>query len=288
MKKLIFRIALSVSLILALSDCGGGSQSNTHYEEIQEENIEEAEEEKGESASERADRIDDYLKGLSEETSDIQDKIQNWMDEILSDPQNNIQPSMISSKVNSYKRDLSTIMKKLDRSKEMIKEADLMESSFSIQIKEISTHVEVLEESLERFEKQYRDSYYKPEEEKKEVVRKIEEKSEKVTSRVEQGKTCYYIIASKKQLKEYKLTDKSFLKMSNLPSAPSVTQYFTSVGMNNLKEINLNSSKFKILTSQDKGSAFLVSKNPDGTKKLEILDPSEFWGSQNFLVIQID
>lgn len=287
MNKLSYLTILLVSCLVF--SCGSDSQKRVVEE--YDEDLEMVEDDEDETkASKAARKIESHIAKVEKNISDIQTQIDRWFTAVQT--QNSagdaIEPSEISKKVADFKKDLNKQQKNLDKVDGMITDAGLLKQPFSKDIKDISYKIEALNEALDKFDSQYQESYDKPRIEKEEIKKQVEKNSEKVTKSASEGKTCYYIVATKKELKEHKLNNKDFLNSSGLHSYSSELNYFTPSGINNLRTIQLGSKKAKILTSQGKGSSYLISENPDGTKVLEILDPDEFWRQQNFLVVQID
>lgn len=63
--------------------------------------------------------------------------------------------------------------------------------------------------------------------------------------------------------------------------------FFVQADKRTLTSIQLHSNKAKVVsTTQPKSSYEIVDVN--GQKVLRILNPSEFWGVSNYVVIQID
>ena len=62
--------------------------------------------------------------------------------------------------------------------------------------------------------------------------------------------------------------------------------YFTKADKRTLKTIHLNSKKAKVMTNQPADSYKIEDNN--GQKTLVITDPTRFWNTGNFIVIEID
>ncbi len=99
---------------------------------------------------------------------------------------------------------------------------------------------------------------------------------------------CYIAIGSKKELKEHNIIEGGgFLRKSKVLPSDFDKSFFTQADRRSLTSIPCHSSKAKIISkSQPEGSYEFVD---DGTQKvLRILNPGQFWGTSNYLVIQID
>lgn len=98
--------------------------------------------------------------------------------------------------------------------------------------------------------------------------------------------TCYYVVASKSELKKHNILQTPFLRKSKLMEGDFDKSFFTRSDKRNLQEIRLNDKKAKLLTTHPAGSYELIEK--DRGKVLKITNKPSFWGTSNYLVIQID
>lgn len=98
--------------------------------------------------------------------------------------------------------------------------------------------------------------------------------------------TCYYVVASKKELSEHKIIDSGFLRKTKVRSSDFDQSFFVTADKRTLTTIALHSRKAEVLTAQPKTSFRIVDQN--GQKVLEILDPAAFWRTTNYLVVKID
>ncbi len=96
---------------------------------------------------------------------------------------------------------------------------------------------------------------------------------------------CYYVIASKSQLKEHKIIETGFLRNLKLMKGDFDRDFFVTADKRSLKKLYLNADKAKILTNHPEGSYALV-EDVDGLV-LMIIDSCRFWNLSNFLVIQV-
>lgn len=99
--------------------------------------------------------------------------------------------------------------------------------------------------------------------------------------------TCYYAIGSKKELQSHNIIKSSFLRKTKILQGDFERNYFTAVDKRNFKSLALHSKKAKILSNQPTDS-YEISENASGQKTLVITNPSKFWGTTNYLIIQID
>lgn len=98
---------------------------------------------------------------------------------------------------------------------------------------------------------------------------------------------CYYVIGSKKELKEHKIIESGFLRKTKILPADFEMQYFTVGDMRTLKTLPLHSRKAKIVTNQPE-SSYTITETASGSKQINITDPARFWGANKILVVQID
>lgn len=98
--------------------------------------------------------------------------------------------------------------------------------------------------------------------------------------------TCYYVIASSKELKEHRILETGFLRKAKLLKGDFDQSFFSVGDKRTLTTLPLHSRKAKVLTNQPKGSYDIV--DIDGQKTLRILNADAFWSMSNYLVIQID
>ena len=105
----------------------------------------------------------------------------------------------------------------------------------------------------------------------------------RATSLTTQLKTGYYVLGSKKELKEHKILE----GRKDVLQGDFDKSWFTAVDKTTLRTINTYSKKCKVLTKQPKDS-YRIEKNADKIKSIVILDPDKFWGVSNYLVIQTD
>lgn len=96
--------------------------------------------------------------------------------------------------------------------------------------------------------------------------------------------TGYYIVASKKQLKEMGIAEGGLLAKKRLSTSGFSTQGFTEVDIRELSKIEINDKSPKILSSHPAESYELV-KNGDKTCTLIIKDQASFWSNSKFLVV---
>lgn len=98
--------------------------------------------------------------------------------------------------------------------------------------------------------------------------------------------TCYYVAATKSELKEHNIIESGFLRKTRLMEGDYDKGFFTVSDKRNLTVLPLNSGKVKILTKHPESSYEIMEE--DGRKVIRIKDPDAFWSLTNYLVIQKD
>ena len=98
---------------------------------------------------------------------------------------------------------------------------------------------------------------------------------------------CFYAIGSKKELKEHNIIESGFLRKTKVLPSDFDKSFFIQADKRTLTDISLHSTKAKVVsTAQPQSSYQIVDIN--GQKVLRITNPSAFWGTSNYVVIQID
>lgn len=97
---------------------------------------------------------------------------------------------------------------------------------------------------------------------------------------------CYYVIATKSELKDHKIIETGFLRKTKLMKGDFDQNFFTTADKRVLTSIALHSNKAEVLTNQPKNSYSIEDNN--GQKILKITNPDLFWSLGNYLVIKID
>lgn len=96
----------------------------------------------------------------------------------------------------------------------------------------------------------------------------------------------FYIIATKKELKDMGLIKKGVFTAAKLKPSTFDTSVFRQIDIREVTEIPLGSKDAKILSAMPEGSYELV-KDYDRTLKIVITDPASFWSITRYLVVMI-
>lgn len=111
------------------------------------------------------------------------------------------------------------------------------------------------------------------------------QQQEVINTQDEMLNTGYYLVAGKSRLKELGLLEGNFLTKKRLTRDGFSSEGFTKVDIRELSELPLGSKKVNILSSHPTNS-YELREQADGTQKLVIKDPSEFWSNTRFLVVK--
>lgn len=98
---------------------------------------------------------------------------------------------------------------------------------------------------------------------------------------------CFYAVGSKKELKDHNIIESGFLRKTKVLPGDFDKSFFIQADKRTLTSIPLHSKKAKVVsTAQPESSYEIVDVN--GQKVLRIISPAAFWGTSNYVVIQID
>lgn len=112
-----------------------------------------------------------------------------------------------------------------------------------------------------------------------------EETNQKLTNEMNR---VYYAIGSGSELKEHKLVESKFLRKTKvLQNGDFDEAYFTVADKRTLTSIPLASKKAKVMTGQPEDS-YTITENANGTKVLNITNPTRFWNAGIYLIVKTD
>lgn len=112
-----------------------------------------------------------------------------------------------------------------------------------------------------------------------------EEESERLTNALN---TCYYVVGSKKELKDNNIIKTGFLRKTKVMESDYELSYFTRADKRTLTELPLHSKKAKVLSKHPEGTYRIDEEPETKAKTLVILDTTRFWELSNFLIVQIN
>ncbi len=111
------------------------------------------------------------------------------------------------------------------------------------------------------------------------------QQQEVINTQDEMLNTGYYLVAGKSRLKELGLLEGNLFSKKRLTNDGFSANGFTKVDIRELNELPLGAKKVDILSSHPT-SSYELQTQADGTKKLVINDPSQFWSNSRFLVVK--
>lgn len=117
--------------------------------------------------------------------------------------------------------------------------------------------------------------------EKQNLQSENEQKSQTISTQDKQLNTAWYVFGTKKELKEQKIIDDGKVLQGSFNK-----NYFTKIDIRVDKEIKLYSKSARILTTHP-SSSYTLSKDTNGQYVLRISDPTSFWSTSKYLVVQV-
>lgn len=289
MKKLVI---LSLAFIAILASCG----KQEEQEGVTEQQLQDATHQELEAAVADRDQLLSLVNEISSGMAEIK-RLENIM--TVSNSVNGETPSQRAQ----IEADIAAIQQTLQQRREQLEKLErrLQQSSLNnrnlqqtietlrAQIDSQSAEIESLRASLEDAHRQIG--------ELNTTVDSLNTTVSTVTSQRDQAQaetqdlanemnTCYYVIASKKELKDHKIIESGFLRKTKIMQGEFDQSFFVTADRRTLHTIALHSKKAKMLTNHPAGSYQIVEQN--GQKVLKITNPDQFWSLTNYLVIQID
>lgn len=115
------------------------------------------------------------------------------------------------------------------------------------------------------------------------------EAAQQETVKVEnQMNTVYYAIGTKKELQNNNIIESKFLRSTKVMQGDFNEAYFTKGDKRTLNEISTGSKKIKKIYTPKPESSYTIVENPDKTKTIKILNPTDFWEVSPYLVVEVD
>lgn len=115
--------------------------------------------------------------------------------------------------------------------------------------------------------------------------RAVKNKLQSTTEELERG---FYIIGSKKELKEKNIiTSEGLFSSKKIMAGNYDTDLFTQVNVTQIEEIPLMSKKAKVLSNHPKNS-YALESDANGNQTLVIKNKVEFWSVSRYLVVQVN
>lgn len=117
--------------------------------------------------------------------------------------------------------------------------------------------------------------------EKQNLQNESNKKTETINTQDKQLNTAWFAFGTKKELKRQNVLVKGKVLQGSFNK-----NYFTKIDIRETRELKLYSNNAKILTSHPT-SSYSLTKDASGQYVLRISDPSTFWSTSKYLVVQV-
>lgn len=289
-KLAILFVTVGMTLV-SLSSCGSGENKSSLLAErdsLREENKQQA-------------LILDGLNATLDEISLMMDSITIHEDRLFMANNNSNEVTSNRDVIRNNIRQFELMLnRQKDRVKELeakLKESGANSSRLEKVIRQMKQQIEQKDNEIAELRSQLDNSRRSVEELRGHVTRlntqvsdlnqKNAEQDEALSRQDQMLNECYYLVASKKQLKAMGIvTGGNLFKKSKANLSNVSTDGFTAVDIRNFQTLNINAKKAKLLSPAPAGS-YTLEKEGNGWR-LIINDASVFWSVSNFLVIQTD
>ena len=181
--------------------------------------------------------------------------------ELINKLRNQLRQSSV--KGDELRRTLDNLTKELEEKDTQIKALMAELEAKNIQITELSTQVSNLETNVASLSEE------------------TTQKSKTISAQDKQLNTAWFVFGTKKELKEQRIIEDGEVLRSNFNQ-----DYFTKIDIRVDKEIKLYSRSAKLLTSHP-ASSYRLEQDANKQYVLRIENPSQFWSTSKYLVIQV-
>ena len=181
--------------------------------------------------------------------------------ELINKLRNQLRQSSV--KGDELRRTLDNLTKELEEKDTQIKALMAELEAKNIQITELSTQVTTLETNVANLSEE------------------STQKSKTISAQDKQLNTAWFVFGTKKELKEQRIIEDGEVLRSNFNQ-----DYFTKIDIRVDKEIKLYSRSAKLLTSHP-ASSYRLEQDANKQYVLRIENPSQFWSTSKYLVIQV-
>lgn len=168
-----------------------------------------------------------------------------------------------SVKGDELRRTLDNLTKQLEEKDAQIKSLMAELEAKNIQITELNTQVSNLETNVASLSEE------------------TTQKSKTISAQDKELNTAWFVFGTKKELKEQRIIEDGEVLRSNFNQ-----DYFTKIDIRVDKEIKLYSRSAKLLTSHP-ASSYRLEQDANKQYVLRIENPSQFWSTSKYLVIQV-
>ena len=176
--------------------------------------------------------------------------------------------SKSSNYTDEMKRTITNLKKQIEGQEETIRGLNAQLAAANIRIDQLNVSVDSLKDENTRVNI-----------EKKAAL----DESERLTNELN---TCYYVLGSKKELKDNKIIESGFLRKTKVMESDYELSYFTRADKRTLTELPLHTTKAKVLSKHPSGSYKIVDNG--NSKTLVITNSTKFWELSNFLIVQVN
>ena len=181
--------------------------------------------------------------------------------ELINKLRNQLRQSSV--KGDELRRTLDNLTKELEEKDTQIKALMAELEAKNIQITELSTQVTTLETNVANLSEE------------------STQKSKTISAQDKQLNTAWFVFGTKKELKEQRIIEDGEVLRSNFNQ-----DYFTKIDIRVDKEIKLYSRSAKLRTSHP-ASSYRLEQDANKQYVLRIENPSQFWSTSKYLVIQV-
>lgn len=172
------------------------------------------------------------------------------------------------------KKQVSTLKKQLQNQEKIINQLTAELQAANVKISKLNVRVDSL-----RTENTQVKSDLKTEKQN------VEAEKARNTSLTNTMNECFYVIGSKKELKDQKIIETGFLRKTKVMEGDYTKSYFTKADKRTLTQINLHNKKAQVMSKHPAGS--YVIEEVGGQKVLRITNPTRFWELSNYLVVKV-
>ena len=181
--------------------------------------------------------------------------------ELINKLRNQLRQSSVNA--DQLRRTLDNLTKQLDEKNAQINSLIAELEAKNVQIGELNTQVTNLQTDVAT------------------LAQETTQKSQTISAQDKQLNTAWFVFGTKSELKEQRIIDHGEVLRSNFNQ-----DYFTKIDIRVDKEIKLYSRSAKLLTSHPAAS-YRLEQDANKQYILRIENPSQFWSTSKYLVIQV-
>ena len=181
--------------------------------------------------------------------------------ELINKLRNQLRQSSVKS--DQLRRTLDNLTRQMEEKDTQIKSLIAELEAKNVQIGELTTQVSDLKTDVAN------------------LAEETTQKSQTISAQDKQLHTAWFVFGTKKELKEQRIIEDGEVLRSNFNQ-----DYFTKIDIRVDKEIKLYSRSAKLLTDHPTGS-YRLEQDANKQYILRIENPSQFWSTSRYLVIQV-